>query len=817
MTETTPKVETVNVTIDGQTIAVPKGSLLIEACRALDIDVPFFCWHPHMSPFGACRQCLVKVEKMPKPVASCTTQVADGMVVYASTDEVKQWREGIVGFLLANHPLECPTCDKGGECDLQNISFKHGPRHSLFRENKRHFIDYDMGPTVVRDMDRCIQCQRCIRFGLEWSGDHGIEFFGRGAATNIGTFARGPFLSKFSGNVTEVCPVGALTSEPFRLKARPWEMRSASVVCPHCAVGCNLTANTRQNELLRITGRENVQVNVCWTCDKGKFGVDFVNSDRRLKTPFYRRGDRLVPASWPEALTEVARRFQEIREADGPGAIGFIGSQKASNEDVFMFQRLAREGVGTANIDHRMGDTLPASLIPGTGLPLNDIARAKTIVLFAADVREETPVVWLRIHNAQLKGAKVIVIDERGSEADAFAQQSVRYRPGGETSFLRLLTAAVAQAAAGGSPPSEGDGAGVSVETLTQLANALKGGFVLLAGPRVAAKPDSAEIVRALWGLADAAPGARFGLLHLNNNTRGAYDMGAVPDHGPGWQQITHPGLNTAQMLQAAADGKLKALYVLGSDLVSSFPDAALVKKALETVPFLVVQDILTSEMSRQADVVLPGLSFAEREGTYTNLEGRIQASVKAVEPLGGGRPDWEICAALLAALGVAPGVLNVEDVTRQIAEAVPEYENAVPDRLPAEGALEVDERTTLAAPPPMGHAAAEGSAALPLILLTGPVLFDGGPLTTDTAAFSELEPSGYIDLAEPDAASAGIADGDMVTVSSEFGVVTVPAKVRGRVEPGTAFMPLKATGFRSNTLTSVTRTVQRVRIDKAQ
>lgn len=815
MTDTTNQVDMVTCTIDGQEIQVPKGTLLIEACRQLNIDVPFFCWHPHMSPFGACRQCLVQVEKMPKPVTSCTTQVTEGMVVHASTDEVKKWREGIVGFLLANHPLECPTCDKGGECDLQNISFKHGPPHSLFREHKRHFIDYDMGPIVVRDMDRCIQCQRCIRFGLEWSGDHGIEFFGRGASMQVSTFARGHYVSKFSGNVTEVCPVGALTSEPFRLKARPWEMKPVATICPHCAVGCNLTNWTRQNELLRITNRENVHVNVAWSCDKGKYGHHFVNSEDRIKTPMFRRGDRLVPASWQEALSAVFQALQGAKGTHGPEGVGFIGSQKASNEDVFMFQRLAREGVGTNNIDHRMGETFPAALVAGTGLALDEVAKAKTIVLFAADVREETPVVWLRIHNVQLDGARLIVIDERGSEADRFAEQHIRYRPGSEVAFLSALTDAVRRGA-GENAEAATDGSGVSAERIAPLAEALKGGFAILAGPRIMEKPDSVEIVNALWALTEAVPGSKFGLLHRNSNSRGAYDMGATPDHGPGWQALTRPGMNTTQMLQAAADGKLQVLYLMGADPLANFPDAALAKRALERVPFLVVQDILRGDLLEHADVVLPALTNAEREGTFTNLEGRVQYFLKSVEPIGAGRPDWEICAALLQALGVAPGVGNVDDVTRQIAEAVPEYQKALPGSIPPVGVLLREERAqALAGTPAAPQAAAEGSAALPLILLTGDVLFDNGAMTRDTAAFQELQPGPWVDLSRTDAANAGIADGDLVTVSSEFDVVDLLARVGDQVQPGTAFVPNKVGVFRANTLTSVTRAVQRVRVAK--
>lgn len=801
MTETTNNVEMVSLTVDGRTISVPKGTLLIEACRQLGVDVPFFCYHEHMSPFGACRMCLVKVEGVPKPVTSCTTTVTDGMVVYSDTDEVRQWREGIVGFLLANHPLECPTCDKGGECDLQNISYRFGPRHSLFQGAKRHFIDYDMGPLVVRDMDRCIQCQRCIRFGLEWSGDHGLDFFGRGAAMNVGTFARGHFVSKFSGNVTEVCPVGALTSEPFRLTARPWEMGAEAGVCNHCSVGCNQTLWTRQNKLLRITARRNPAVNVAWSCDKGKFGLDFVNSVRRLKSPAFVRDGRLVPASWHEALTRLAGTLAEIRSQHGPDAIGFIGGQKCSNEDVFMFQRLAREGVGTRNIDHRMAETLPAWMVPGTGIPLDTIESAGVILLFQADVREETPVVWLRVHHAKMAGSRIIVVDERGTEADAFAEMVVRLRPGGEVEFLAELARALS--------------GGAASDTATSLAAAMKDGCVVVAGPRVAQSPNSVDIVHALWRLSDAAPGLRWGLLHANNNTRGAYDMGASPDAGPGCQPLSRPGMSTAQMLQAAADGHIKALYLMGADPLANFPDGALARKALETVPFLVVQDILRSDLSEQADIVLPAATYAEREGTCTNSEGRIQYFRKAVEPRGSARPDWEICAGAMAALGVAPGVRTLQDVLARIVEAVPEYESLAPGRIPPEGTLQMDRRVEV---PPAGGVApapAEGSAGLPLILLTGDVLYDHGALTQDVQAFKELQPRAWVDISFRDAEAAGIADGDTVSVATEFAVVELPARVGDRVQPGTIFVPRKVGSFRSNRLTSVRRSVQRARIQK--
>ncbi len=790
--ENIEQVETVTLRIDGKEISVPKGTLLLDACLEEGIDVPFFCYHKHMSSVGACRQCLVAVEGVPKPVTSCTTPVSEGMVVDASSEKVKQWREGIVGFLLANHPLECPTCDKGGECDLQNISFAHGPDHSLFREGKRHFTDYDMGPFVVRDMDRCIQCQRCIRFGHEWSGDREIDFFGRGSATTVNTFGKGTFFSKFSGNVTEVCPVGALTAEPYRLVARPWEVRAATSLCNHCAVGCNTIHTTRQNALLRITARENVHVNVCWTCDKGKFGIDFVDSEARLKTPLFRKNGQLVPASWQEALLTVVNRLRDIKEKFGPDSIGFLGSQKTSNEDIFMFQRLAREGIGTSNIDSRDGENFSAALIPGSGLPLDEIERARVIVLFMADVREEAPLVWLRVHHALQAGAKLVVIDEKASEADSFAVKTVRIKPGSEIATALSLVSG-------------------------EASELMKDGFVLLAGPRVTRHYQGSDIVRALWSVADSVPNSRLGLLLPNNNTRGAYDMGAVPDHGPGWEPLRKPGMNTTEILQSAASGQLQALYIMGADPLAHYPDVSLVQRALSMVPFIVVQDILRSDWMECAHVILPGQTFAERDGTFTNTEGRIQYFKRSVDPIGSGRPDWEILAAVLQGLGVAPGVLGIDDVTRQIAEAVPEYENAIPERLPLDGVLQQDRRAEhIGVPTAVPQTGAEGSAGFPLILLTGDILYDRGPLTRDTKGFDELESAEWIDLSYHDADHIGVQDGQTVTVTSEFGSAVLKARVRDWVSEGTVFVPRKVGSFSVNVLCSFTRKTHRVRVTKA-
>jgi predicted molibdopterin-dependent oxidoreductase YjgC len=514
--------------------------------------------------------------------------------------------------------------------------------------------------------------------------------------------------------------------------------------------------------------------------------------------------------SWQEALGSVARALEAAKAAHGAESIGFLGSQKASNEDIYMFQRLAREGVGTNNIDHRDGGVFPASLIPGTGIALEEIERTRTVVLFAFDARAEAPLVWLRAHHAHFNGAKLIVIDERGSEADAFADQVIRYRPGSEVLFLKSLTALLGST---GLSAEMAVGAGVPADEVAQLASTLKDGFVLLAGPRVTAKADGADIVRALWALVDSQTGASFGLMHSNNNTRGAYDLGAVPDHAPGWLPVPRPGMTTTQMLHAAVEGRIQVLYLMGDDPLTNYPDAALVNKALNAVPFLVVQDILKSGLTERANVVLPALTFAEREGTFTNLEGRVQFFTKAVDPIGGGRADWEICAALLQAMGVSPGAKCTDDVTRQIASTVPEYQSALPGALPPDGILVEERRPEAHTASPTAHPPAEGSAALPLILLTGDVLFDNGPLTRDTAAFAELEPAPWVDVSERDAANAGILDGDTVTVASEFGVVDLTARVGNKVAAGTVFVPNKVAGFRVNTLMGVIRGVQRVRI----
>src|SRR5438874_5244515 len=343
-----PAIPSVALTIDDREVRVPKGTLLIEAARGMGINIPYLCYHHKLSPFGGCRLCLVEVEKARTPlVAACNTIVADGMVVRTNTDKVQSQRAGSIEFILLNHPLDCPVCDKGGECELQDRVFECGSAESRMTEPKVHIEDYDLGPLIVRNQDRCIICKRCIKVMEEVAGDPVLEFGQRGVTTEVYTFEHAAFPAGFSGNTIRVCPVGALMSKPFRFKARPWELIKTPSVCSLCSVGCNLREDVRENRMLRVVGLDNPAVNDGWLCDRGQFGYDYINSPDRLRTPLIRNAaGELESASWADALKLVAERLAQIKQQHGGASIGGIGSEVTSNEDSFAFQKFMREVVG---------------------------------------------------------------------------------------------------------------------------------------------------------------------------------------------------------------------------------------------------------------------------------------------------------------------------------------------------------------------------------------------------------------------------------------------------------------------------------------
>ncbi|MBC8505913.1 MAG: NADH-quinone oxidoreductase subunit NuoG [Anaerolineales bacterium] len=642
----------VNLTIDGKRVSVPEGTLIVDAAKKIGIDIPVFCYHPKMEPVGMCRMCLVDVGRPAfdretgeaildedgspkiqfgwKLDTACTVPVSEGMVVEGMTEKVQKGRQDIVELLLTSHPLDCPICDKGGECPLQNLTMAHGAGESRFiYDDKIHFDkNVPLGDLIWLDRERCIQCARCIRFQEEIVDDAVLEFFNRGRATDIITNSEPGFDSYWSGNTTDICPVGALTTADFRFGARPWELKHAASVCSHCPVGCNMTYNTRREAksgggivIKRAMPRQNESVNELWICDKGRFAYHFTESEERLTQPMIRKGGKLVPTSWDDALALVAGQFKDA----GDSLLSLV-SGRLPNEDLFNIKKLTAGLGGKAGLHSYMaGGDLVAQVGLSTGSNLGDLGEGDTIVVIACDLEEEAPVWWLRIKAAAERGAKLIVANPRITKLDRYATEIIRYAYGEEVKTVTNVNISDAENALVfyGSE-------GIGLETSQALANACAN---LLAKTNHVGKPNNGLV--AVWPRA---------------NTQGAWDMGY------------RPGADLA---------KAKVLYIAGSDPVGDDPSVA---EVITKAEFVVVQELFLTKTAELADVVLPVQAQTEREGTFTSGERRVQRFYPVVLPKGETRPDFDIAAQISAKVGVELKGRFPSLVLPQISAEIPGY-----------------------------------------------------------------------------------------------------------------------------------------------
>ncbi|MEO7453241.1 MAG: NADH-quinone oxidoreductase subunit NuoG [Fimbriimonadales bacterium] len=625
--------ETVALTINGIEIEVPRGELIVESVKRLGLEIPIFCYHPRMKPVGMCRMCLVdvgfkqpdgSVKMMPKPQAGCTLPADNNMVVYTDTENVRRDRKGVLEFLLINHPLDCPICDRGGECPLQNNTLFYGPSTSRYVEIKRHLPKaFPLSDYITLDLERCIQCGRCVRFTEEISGDSQLAFLFRGAQMTPQTYELTDFDSKFSGNVIEICPVGALTSSKYRFRARPWDLETRPSVCMECSNGCSTWMDYRVDKVARINGRTNELINEEWTCDKGKFGHEWLNDSGRLKQVLVRKGDVLAKAQWSDAFAEIRSHF----EGESAGLAG----HRPSNEDFFLWQRLFKGAFKSDRLDFRWEQNAHAQDEREAPTPIAALERAKTIVVFGGNLADDQPIVFLRVRKAWSNfGVRVIVASDTASEADAFASESFRYETGGELAAIESLKGKV------------GDDA------------------VVIASRTIYDLPNGSEVTAALRTLGTT------NILATGANETGALDLGL------------HSG-NTKQILEDCRDGKIKALWLLQCDPFELWHDRELVQAALENVEFLVVQDTIRTEAFEYASIILPTASFNERAGTYTNCEGRVQALAPIMAPKGEAKAAWKVFAELL--MRAAPGapMFNVREVYQAIQSEVPAFADRVP------------------------------------------------------------------------------------------------------------------------------------------
>jgi NADH-quinone oxidoreductase subunit G len=718
-------VELVELTIDERPVSVPKGSVIWAAAQKLGIEIPIYCYHPKMEPLGACRMCFVAVENMPKLATACTTTVSPGMAVYTNTPAVKKARQGTLEFLLINHPLDCPICDKGGECDLQDFALRYGPGASRFDLRKRHFEKpVPVSENILLDRERCIACQRCVRFCQTVAMEDGLIMEERGFRTQVGVDPDAPFDSIYSGNVVEMCPVGALTAKSYRFVSRPWELTRTDSVCGNCSVGCNVRVDVRVDKVLRQYSRTNDRIDDGWLCDRGRWDLERINSLERLRTPLIRSGEsgKLQPATWEEALTLIASRLHEIKDRYGSGAIGGIGGTHTTNEEAYLFQKLLRAGLATNNVDHRHGRFPPAgsqSVLPWVWSDsIAGLEKASHIVLLGADPYNRQPLVDLRIRKAIRNGARVYVVTAVPNRLDSLATGVIRYASGQTgavaQALLQLVTGeglarrSFAEAkVAGGQSPSAAEissspgtvenlarSAEVDVAELRRLAQEIAGarGAVFLYDEVATLEPGAATLASDLLRLAlltdnFGRPGAGVGPLFKDNNSLGARDMGLLPDSFPGYRLVTDAsarealgrawnttlpdsvGLSYDQMLS----GSLKALYVMGADPVASVTSQQLA--ALGELDLLVVQDMFLTQTAARASVVLPAVSQLEKDGTLTNTERCIQVVRQAMQPLPGAKADWEILRGVARALGLHWSYLGSTDILKEIGRVTPIYD----------------------------------------------------------------------------------------------------------------------------------------------
>jgi NADH-quinone oxidoreductase subunit G len=651
----------VTLTVDGKKVTAPAGTLLIEACKSAGIEVPSFCYYPGLSLQGACRMCVVKIEKMPKLQTACTTVITEGMIVATDSDEVRQARKGMVELLLGNHPLDCPVCDAGGECELQDMAFSYGAPESKYTEAKDHREEQQWSPVVYFDRPRCILCYRCVRVCGEGMDVWALGVQNRGVSSIIAPNQGDHLECEECGMCIDICPVGALTSGAYRYKTRPWEMNHVATVCTHCGDGCKTTLGVRRGdtgmEIVRGDNRDKSGINNDFLCIKGRYAFDFAHNEERLTTPLIRKDGKLTPATWEEAFELIGRRFREVRDRDGGRAIGVIGSTRTTNEENYLLSKFARVVLKTNNIDHHRTADFPALAAalhgkPGKTASMRDVLNAPAILLIGNDPTNQHPLLaWQIRTNVRLRRAKLYVIN---SVEIKLKNQAAGFGllPGGAEG------AAVAFLVGDDSALDALTAAGTAREAWSALREQIRGeqNLVIASGSELR----GADIER-LAGFASTLAGAKLICLADYANSRGASDMGLYPDLLPGYEPVasagkfhvewgappSEKGLTLPEMMDAAKSGKLSALYVVGSNPVGRLAvDPFGLAKT-----FVVVQEMFLTETANIADVVLPAANAYEKSGTCTNTCGDLQLVKKAGE-VSDCKSDFEMIVRIADAMG---------------------------------------------------------------------------------------------------------------------------------------------------------------------
>lgn len=831
--------DNVRVTINGTEIETSPGRLVIDVAEEHDVFVPRFCYHPGLEPVAACRMCLVQIEGSRRPLdPACATQITDGMVVHTDSTEAVAAQESVLELLLINHPLDCPICDRGGECPLQDQTLEFGPGQSRYREEKRHYPKaLPISELVVLDRERCVLCWRCVRFCDEVSGDQFIDLMDRGSHTQINTAPDAPFDSYFSGNTIQICPVGALTSRSYRFLSRPWDLEGEQTTCSYCSVGCPISLEQRAGEVLRAQALPNENVNSFWICDKGRFGHRYVSHPDRLKAPLVRvqgsGSEVFEETSWRSALGLIAGRLRGLIDQGQGHSAGLIGGSHTTNEDLFAAARFFRDVVGSPNLDFRTFDAgfpyeqLAVNGVVGSTATINDLVSAETILWIGPDPKEELPVLYLRIREAVHNGAKLVVLHPRTISLSELGIQ-IKTEPGQEAEALRALVSKTS-----------------SDEQHRMASDALQADRLVVCVGQQFVGLSMHRGVDAVVSFIRERSRAKLLLLVPNANSQGAIDMGVGPHYDSGHIKADD-GLDVRKMLIAAAERKLTFLWIMGADLLTDFPDQDLVKRAMSSDAFIVAADLFATSTARHASVVLPAESFAEKDGTFTNLERRIQRVKASVPAPGIARSDWRMFAELSEMLGKSAGWHTSEDVSRAISAQVSthagfSWDGLEDEELPqprigerqSEGsawplswelrAIDATRRsgyvwpirsegaTTI--PAARLDALSSGSKEFPLALLASRAIYDEGQMVSRSPELRNVTPTAHVELHPADAEARQLSDGSIVTVRSSRGSLRVGLRISPDTPAGSASMLFDQAEAPANVLIDITKPLTYVEV----
>lgn len=800
----------IKITFDNQEYEVEPGISVIQAADAVGIYIPRFCYLEKLSPLGGCRMCLVSITGVPKLMTACTTMVRDGMEVTTASEEIQKARKAMLEFQLAKHPLDCFYCDKAAECDLQDLTYLFGDirRRYDFPRSKGTIL-YE-NPLIERDLNRCVHCERCVRVCKEIQGAHALSATRRGKNTEVREVPGGGEC-EHCGHCIDVCPVGANLDRVFTYGGRPFQMETGKTICSYCGCGCTLTVNTREGVLKRIRSGEDEGVNRGSLCARGRFGWGYVHHPDRIGRPMIKKEGKLVAVDWDEALLFTATHLEKIIRERGPGAVGGLGSARATDEANYLFQRFMRRVIGSNHIDSSARLHLTPGLIGRLSLngdvseaTLEDVRQASGLLVVGADPVETNPILGLAVKKMAAGGGRLLVADPRVTRTSRIATREFRVRPGSEVPLVLGLGSRILKDPALSEFTGEevvkrtGLQAGEMEEILAFLDHADQGRTVIVCGRGVTQAPYGATAVSILLRIASAR-GAGYLFTVDRNNERGSCEMGVLPDRLPGLAPLSErekfekvwggkipetPGFSAYEMLHAAKEGSLAALYVMGENPTADFPDTKFVEQALNSLEFLVVQDLFMTSTASMADVVLPAKSFVEKSGRFTNLEGKVQSFVSLIPSQGAARSDGRILVELSRKMGKGFPFKELADVREEMDALVP-LRN---------GKREIaGNGMALPAPGAEVQWGPSEDGDFPYLLMLCSSLYRNGSMSNLAAGLLKARETAGVFVHPLDAAKLKIVEGDTMVLTSRNGEIQAAAVLNDEISEGTLQM---AEGF---------------------